>query len=142
MARQPFELARPKSLAYSVFNLLGLFKLASIGQHVGIDLWNYRTPEGAGLQKALDYLLPYAIKDKSWPYEQIKRISTRDLADLLCQASIQYQNNPAYIEAYNSINRTDIPMDIENYDIMTCVFPNVVKQTERVDSNTRKSLTG
>jgi hypothetical protein len=140
--RQPFELARPKSLAYSVFNLLGLFKLASIGQHVGIDLWNYKTPEGAGLQKALDYLLPYVIKDKSWPYEQIKRISTRDLADLLCQASIHYQNNRAYIEAYNSINRTDLPMDIENYDIMTCVFPNVVKQTERVHLDTRKSLTG
>lgn len=135
--RQPFELARSKSLAYSVFNLLGLFKLASIGQHVGIDLWNYKTPEGAGLQKALDYLLPYANKDKSWPYEQIKRISTRDLADLLCQASIHYQNNQAYIRAYKSINSKDIAMNIKNY--VTCVSPNVVKQTERGDSDTRKS---
>jgi Alginate lyase len=49
-----------------LFNLQGLFKLASIGQHVGIDLWDYKTLQGEGrgtseLQTALDYLIPYAL---------------------------------------------------------------------------------
>jgi Alginate lyase len=123
--RQPFELARSNSLDYSMFNLLGLFRLATIGEHVGIDLWNYKTPKGAGLQKALDYLLPYAIKNKSWPYSQTKRIWTENLADLLCQASMHYQNSQSYIEAYNSINKTELPMNIDNYAI--CVAPIVVK---------------
>ena len=46
--RQPFELRRTNSWNYSLFNLQGLFKLASIGQHVGIDLWDYKTLQGEG----------------------------------------------------------------------------------------------
>ncbi len=117
-----------------------MFRLSGIGEHIGIDLWNYKTTEGAGLQKALDYLLPFAVKNKSWPYQQIKGISTRDLADLLCQASTHYQNNHAYIDTFNSISTKDIPMNIENY--ITCVVPNMVKQTVRGDSDTNKSLSG
>ncbi len=63
--RQPFELMRSNSLDYSMFNLLGLFKLAIIGQRLGMDLWHYKTSQGAGLQMALDYLLPYALKNKT-----------------------------------------------------------------------------
>jgi hypothetical protein len=35
--RQPFELLRTRSFDYSVLNLLGLFKLASIGQQMGLN---------------------------------------------------------------------------------------------------------
>ena len=66
--RQPLELTRSHSLDYSIFNLLGLFKLANIGQHLGIELWNYKTPQGVGLQKALDYLLPHVEKQQTWPH--------------------------------------------------------------------------
>ena len=45
------EIKRINSMDYSIFNLLGLFKLASVGQHLGIDLWNYKTSKGAGLQR-------------------------------------------------------------------------------------------
>ena len=43
--RQPFELKRTNSWDYSTFNLQGLFELASIGQHMGMDLWNYKAPQ-------------------------------------------------------------------------------------------------
>ena len=68
--RQPFELMRPASLDYSVFNLLGLFKVAKAGEHVGIDLWNFKTSKGAGLQKAIDYLLPYLSNNETSPHLQ------------------------------------------------------------------------
>ena len=68
--RQPFELMRSNSLDYSMFNLLGLFKLAIIGKRIGMDLWHYETSQGAGLQMALDYLLPYALKKQDWPHSQ------------------------------------------------------------------------
>jgi hypothetical protein len=29
---------------------------------------NYETPEVSGLQKALDYLLPFALGNETWPY--------------------------------------------------------------------------
>jgi hypothetical protein len=44
--RQPFELKRTNSWDYSIFNLQGLFELSTIGQHVGLDLWNYNTNKG------------------------------------------------------------------------------------------------
>ncbi|HJR85737.1 MAG TPA: alginate lyase family protein [Nitrososphaeraceae archaeon] len=57
---QPFELQRHTSLNYHIFNLQGFFNLAKIGENIGIDLWSYETPEGSGLQKALNFLLPFA----------------------------------------------------------------------------------
>jgi hypothetical protein len=59
---QPFELQRSNSLQYSMFNLYGLFRLADIGKNIGIDVWDYGSPDKPLLQKALDFLLPYITK--------------------------------------------------------------------------------
>jgi hypothetical protein len=56
--REPMELARTKSWGYSIFNLGALMTLASVGDNVGVDLWNYQNPKGGGIRKALDYLMP------------------------------------------------------------------------------------
>ena len=58
------EINRKNSLDYSTFNVLGLFRLATIGEHLGIDLWNRKTTEGTGLQKTLDYVLPSLLAKK------------------------------------------------------------------------------
>jgi hypothetical protein len=97
--RQPLELMRTHSLDYSIFGLLGLFKLADLGQELGIDIWDYKTAQGASLQKALDYLLPYVLKKQTWPYLQVDPINTKNLVDLLCRAAIHYQNNKMYMQA-------------------------------------------
>jgi hypothetical protein len=105
---QRFELQRRTSLNYHIFNLLGFFNLAKIGDIIGIDLWNYETRQGSGLQKALDYLLPYALGKETWPHKQIKPIYTDRLLDLLCQAAIHYEENESYKQAYKSIDRLNV----------------------------------
>ena len=105
---QSREIHRRNSLDYSVFNLLGLFKLASLSENFGIDLWNYRTPEGAGLQKALDYLLPSLLNKETWPHPQLKQVDRKNMADLLCIAAIHYHNNQTYRQACNTVSRNDI----------------------------------
>jgi len=105
---QPFESQRSKSLDYHIFDLLGFFNLAKIGDNIGIDLWNYKTPKGSGLQMALDYLLPYALGKEKWPHKQIKPINTDRLLDLLCQATIHYEGNESYKQAYRSIDRLNV----------------------------------
>jgi Alginate lyase len=102
------EINRKNSLDYSTFNVLGLFKLASLGERLGIDLWNYTTPEGAGLQKALDYLLPSLLNKETWPHPQFKLIDRKNMVDLLCRAAIHYQGNQSYIQACNTASTKDI----------------------------------
>lgn len=107
---QPFELRRTNSLDYSMINLLALFDLASIADRVGIDLWNYEI-HGAGIRKALDYVLPYALKKQSWPHEQINPIKNR-AENLACQGILNYQDNELYIEAYRSAQKENQSLNV------------------------------
>lgn len=89
---QPKELERTKSLSYSLYNLTALFDLATLGQHVGVDLWHYQGKDGINIKSALDFLLPF-YQDKEWPYEQIAPMATtyERLIPLLKQAAKVYQ---------------------------------------------------
>jgi hypothetical protein len=109
--RQPFEINRTNSLDYHMVNLLGLFQLASIGEHVGLDLWNYEF-RGGGIRKGLDFILPYALNKQPWPYQQIVPIRKTTVAELSCQGMIHYQNNELYIEAFKSINKDELDVDV------------------------------
>jgi hypothetical protein len=95
--RQPLELERTASLNYSHFNLDALFTLATLSEHVGVDLWHCRLGNGRNaLAAALDFVLPYvADPSKEWPYEQIKNFNRAGFASLLRQAAVAY-HEPRY----------------------------------------------
>ena len=65
--RQPHELARTKAISYSLLNLEGLFLLATLGEHVGVDGWGFRTPDGRSLAGALTVLRPYVDPERATP---------------------------------------------------------------------------
>jgi hypothetical protein len=96
--RQPLELARTNAFSYSVGNLDGLMKLAWLGSQTGIDLWNFRTPDGRSIRIALDFLLPYATGVKKWDYEQIGGFHGDALLPQLERAAVEY-HDPKYIAA-------------------------------------------
>jgi hypothetical protein len=89
---QPHELARTNSLSYSLYNLTAFFNLARLGEHVGVDLWNYPSKDAPLLRKALEFLSPYADPAKPWPHEQINadKRAHNDLPTLLRRASLAY----------------------------------------------------
>lgn len=64
---QPLELARTKSLGYSLYNLEALFTCARLGEHVGVDWWSHQTNDNRSLQAALAYLAPYMDPQRAWP---------------------------------------------------------------------------
>jgi hypothetical protein len=68
------ELNRTRSLSYSCFHIYALYNLASMGEQVGLDLWNYQTTDGRGLELATEYLSKYAGVEnkKQWPYKEIE----------------------------------------------------------------------
>ncbi|WP_051350418.1 alginate lyase family protein [Dyadobacter alkalitolerans] len=69
---QPHELARTVSWNYATMNLQGFFQLAALADNVGVDLWNYVTPDGKSIKSAFKWMLPFAQKKKEWTHQQIK----------------------------------------------------------------------
>jgi len=105
--KQPYELARTKSLGYSIGNLRGLFNLATMADNLGIDLWHYESPDGRSIKKALDFLAEHIETGQKWPYEQITRQRPASLFPLLRRAAIAYND-----DKYEAIIKKIPPDDI------------------------------
>jgi len=112
---QPFEIRRANSLHYHIWNLYGLALLARIGDQVGVDLWNYQI-HGSGIRKAVDFIIPYALSNQSWPYSQIKRLNIEDISFLqgiVCQAKLHY-NSQSYMQVYRSLDTHDVALNFQD----------------------------
>jgi hypothetical protein len=91
--KQPLELVRTKSFSYSAFNLRALTELATLSEQVGVDLWHFQTSDGRSIRRALDFLVPYALGEKTWPYQQIEPINKADLAGPLLEAASVFKDS-------------------------------------------------
>lgn len=89
--KQPLELDRTTSFSYSRFNLAALTELATLGEHAGVDLWNYATEDGRSIRKAIDYMLPYAdVPPKPWTLPQIKDKHESEFMPIFRLATLAY----------------------------------------------------
>jgi len=100
--KMPLELARTNALGYSTFNLNALFTLAILAEKSGVDLWHYKNASGAGLQTAINWLMPYATGEKKWNYRQIINYNKKDLYPLLVVASGKYKDQ-SYLNKANEL---------------------------------------
>lgn len=103
---QPYELARTKSWSYAAMNLKGFFGLARLGEHVGVDLWNYQTREGKSIKKAFGWMLPYASGKKEWTHEQIEPIDWNEFLPLLTMAAPHYPD-PVVQQLISQLRKDD-----------------------------------
>ena len=90
--RQPLELVRTKAWSYSIGNLDGLMLLATLGDCVGVDLWNYQTADGRSIRKALDFLTPIALGERKWQYQELGGLEPRTLFPLIRRAAARYRD--------------------------------------------------
>jgi hypothetical protein len=80
----PLELARTRSLHYSIYALLAAYDVAEMGKCLGVDLWNY-DDGGKSLKRATDFLAPYHGKVQTWPLPEL-RPDPEELDELLRRA--------------------------------------------------------
>jgi hypothetical protein len=83
---QPEEIRRVDGLGYSRFNLEAQALVARHATGLGIDLWNYTAPNGAGLRKALDFLKSYNLAPEKWPHTQNEKLPPGFLNELIAEA--------------------------------------------------------
>ncbi len=64
----PREINRTKPYGYSLFNLDAMATICQILSDGANDLWDYKTPEGQGIRKGIEFLYPYTADKGKWPY--------------------------------------------------------------------------
>ncbi len=87
----PHEMERTIALHYSVFALQAFFHVATMAEHVGLNVWQQTTPSGKSLQKAFDFQKPYLSNEKRWTGQQIKPYEWAESYPLLLTAVIKYK---------------------------------------------------
>ncbi|MBN2090376.1 alginate lyase family protein [candidate division KSB1 bacterium] len=116
----PLEEARTKSLSYSVMNLDGISVICRLAQIQGIDLWHYQTPEGAGIQKSINYLLPYILNPESWDKQQISAFHPhRNIFLIFAAAGLTDQN---FVTIFQKLPEQEMSFAILLDLFMECCF--------------------
>ena len=95
--RQPRELERTRAWHYSIFNVEAFFDLATLGGRAGVDLWHYSAADGRSLRRAVDFLVPYAVRERKWTYPDISGFTGAELHDVLRRAAVAW-NEPRYAD--------------------------------------------
>jgi len=69
-----------------------LMQLATLGERVGIDLWNFKTKDGRSIRKALEFLVPTALGEAKWPYQELGGVKPEALFPLMRRAAVVYHD--------------------------------------------------
>ncbi|HWI93061.1 MAG TPA: alginate lyase family protein [Flavisolibacter sp.] len=99
----PLELERTNGLGYSTFVTSAWFQVATLAEKIGVDPWHYKTTSGASLQTAVDWIMPYALKEKKWTYQQISPYNSKDFYPLLLQAAEKFHDE-IYLKKANEVS--------------------------------------
>jgi hypothetical protein len=92
----PAELERTIALHYSTFVVKAFFGIATMAEHLNVDLWNYTSENDKSLKTAVDFLYPYITKRAEWTWPQINDYNySSECVDLLKMMSLKY-NDPKY----------------------------------------------
>jgi hypothetical protein len=97
--KQPLELERTNGLGYSTMNLRGWFTVATLAEKTGVNLWTFQTSRSTDLRTAFDWLLPYALGEKKWEYQQISKYNKDEIYPLLLQASSAFKDQKYFVVA-------------------------------------------
>ena len=101
----PLELKRTKPYSYSLFNLDATAALAWILSDQSFDVWNVFLPDGRGMKKGLDFILPY-LKDKTkWTFgKDVSHWEEQPDARQFMLFAALAQNSPEWFSLWKSLS--------------------------------------
>jgi len=80
-------------------NLRGWFTVATLAEKIGVDLWSYKTSKSTDLRTAFEWMLPYALGEKKWEYQQISKYNKNEMYPLLLQAALAFKDQKYFTTA-------------------------------------------
>jgi hypothetical protein len=104
--QEPLELERTNAYGYSTFNITAWYNVSLLADRAGVDIWNYSTPDGRSIHKALDYLIPYTLDDKPKEHQQIGPYNKQEMYLLLVLAGQKYKD-PSYTKRADAFPKND-----------------------------------
>ena len=107
--RMVHELQRTTSLGYSLYAINAMVQTAEIARHHGVDLYTYRTPDGRGLELAMDTMAPYTADPTTWPYEQQGGFNGKDNVAVY-ELAHTFKPKPAYLAVIRKWGRPMVEM--------------------------------
>lgn len=117
--RLPLELARTKPYSYSLFDMDALSLVCQIASRPNDNLWAFATPDGRGIHKTIDFMVPY-IRDRSkWPFqhdvEYFDDLPVRQPSLLF--AGLAYKDE-MYLQLWKTLNPDPtVPEIIRNFPV-------------------------
>jgi hypothetical protein len=63
----PLEMRRTKPYGYSLFNLEAMAAICELLSTSDQDLWKFELPDGRGMRKGLEFIVPHVRDKKRWP---------------------------------------------------------------------------
>lgn len=115
----PKELKRTKPYGYSLFNLDVMTALCQVLSVPSDNLFEFKTKEGMGIQKGINFLFPYVDDKTTWPYRQDvmywEEWPVRH--PFLLFGGLATQNN-SYLELWNQLDTDfDTPEIVRNMPV-------------------------
>ena len=104
--QEPLELERTNAYGYSTFNIVAWYNVSLLADRAGVDIWNYSTPDGRSVHKALDYLIPYTLDDKPKDHQQIGPYNKEEMYLLLVLAGQKYKD-ASYTKRAEAFKKSD-----------------------------------
>lgn len=120
---QPLELARTRSLHYSLFNLAALTIVARMGDHVDVDLWATDAADKRSLRGGLDYVAPHVLNPKGWPHPKLGEFSLSDRNRQLFLLAHHYLGDGQYLELFRKA-----PAREQDSHYSSLLFPTTVRK--------------
>jgi hypothetical protein len=105
------EVKRETASLYCIFDLKALTIAADIAASnpAAPDVWAFATPDGRSIRKSIDWLVPYALGQKPWPYP------TGGLSFFECE----YPECPL-IDMFEVLRRASVAYNSTDYELAAC----------------------
>jgi hypothetical protein len=110
----PREIERTKPYGYSLFNLDAMIAVCHILSPDGGGVWDYSTPDGRNIRRAVDFMFPFIADKKSWPHgEDVMYWDEWPVANPALLLSAAAYDDTRYFELWKRLPHRIAPGEVE-----------------------------